>query len=71
MQTNRSPKPENPRNMALTETEALYERLHNRGLTHEQIAGQTGRTVATVRNALCRVRDKRRDQENLAKVKTK
>lgn len=69
MPIKRNPQIDKPRNIALTATEALYERLHQRGMTHDQIADATGRGAQTVRNALSRVRAKRRDMENLAKVR--
>lgn len=61
----RKVQPEIPRNIDLTATEAKYERLLLQGLSPEQIAETTGRTVATVQNALFRARLKRRDLENL------
>lgn len=46
----------------------MYERLHLRSLTTEQIAAITGRAASTVRNALFKIREKRKDIENLLKV---
>lgn len=61
----RKVQPEKPRNTRLTATEAKYERFRvDLGLTTEQIASLTGRSVPTVRNALFRVREKNRDLEN-------
>lgn len=63
---NRKPKPELPRPIALTATEVLYECLSlDCGLTIPQIAEKTGRSCATVRNALFKAREKRRDLENM------
>lgn len=63
------PKPGKLRNIALTKTEETYATLLDAGFNAEGMAEITGRKVTTVRTYIWKVREKRRDLENMAKVR--